>query len=208
MVEHRESALEGTDPEDSSGGSSEITLWLARVTEGDPEALQQVFALLYEELKRLAHGQLQRSPRSSTLATTALVHELYLKLSRNPAWSVEGRQHFYAMAARAMRQILVDRARYRSRSKRGGRLGSLESEHEEIAAPEASELVLALDRHLRNLEARSPELARLVEWRFFAGLSQSEIAEMLGVSERTVKRKWRVARAILYRELSAEGLAL
>jgi len=184
------------------GGPGDITALLSALEAGDRDAADRLFVLVYDELRRLAGRQLRRGA-GETLTPTALVHETYMKLGSRDGWSARDRVHFFALAARAMRQILVDRARERGRVKRGGgaapaTLGALDGMS---AAPPLEEM-LAVDRALTRLEAEDPELARLVEWRFFAGLSVEEIASALDVSERTVKRQWRSARAILFRELS------
>jgi RNA polymerase sigma factor (TIGR02999 family) len=139
-----------------------------------------------------------------TISTTELVHETYLKLSRGNVWSVRDRYHFYATTAKAMRMVLIDDARRRLRGKRGGGRASLPLEEagEVFSAPEKSEELLALDEALGRLETAAPDLARVVEWRFFAGLSVEDIAKTLDVSDRTVRRQWRAARAFLFRDLS------
>jgi RNA polymerase sigma factor (TIGR02999 family) len=172
---------------------------------GDGEAVDRLFSAVYAEMRRLARRELRASGLGATLNTTALVHEAYLKLSGGAAWSVRDRYHFYATTARAMRQILLDDARRRLAEKRGaGRAAlSLEAlEGEGPAAPDRPEELLALQEALDRLQESAPELARVVEWRFYAGLSEQDIAEALEVSERTVRRQWRVARAFLYDSLA------
>jgi RNA polymerase sigma factor (TIGR02999 family) len=164
-------------------------------------ATPELFAAVYGELKRLAHGQLARGPRG-TLSTTALVHEAYLKLRGS---TVRDREHFLALAARAMRQVLVDAARERSAAKRGGDLARVSLDGEALAVETFADEVLAVDVALTRLEALDERLARLVEWRYFAGMSEPEIAAVLGVSDRTVRRDWQKARAFLYRELARSG---
>jgi RNA polymerase sigma factor (TIGR02999 family) len=158
----------------------------------------ELFAAVYGELKRLAHGQLARGPRG-TLSTTALVHEAYLKLRGS---TVRDREHFFALAARAMRQVLVDYARERGAAKRGGELARVSLDGEALAIETLIDEVLAVDVALGRLEALDERLARLVEWRYFAGMTEPEIAAVLGVTDRTVRRDWQKARAFLYRELS------
>ena len=182
--------------------ADDITSLLAAVGEGDQAAFDRLFSRVYAELRRLASRQLQASPPQQTLATTALVHEAYLKLSADARWSTRDRSHFFALAARAMRQILIDHARRRTRQKRGGVGAPLSLDMAEIPVLDRAEELLALDEALERLAAVDPELARLVEWRFFAGLSVEEIASTLEVSDRTVKRQWRVARAFLYQQLA------
>jgi RNA polymerase sigma factor (TIGR02999 family) len=187
---------------------SEVTRLLAAVGAGDRAAIDRLFEVVYAELRRIAQRQLRGAVREETLSTTALVHEAYLKLSRDAGWSVRDRGHFFALAARAMRHVLVDHARHRGRAKRGGGAVPLSLDDALVPAPERAEELLALDGALDRLESADPELARLVEWRFFAGLSVEEVAELLEVSDRTVKRRWRAARAFLYRDLAAQGVAL
>src|SRR6185503_3890299 len=140
-----------------------------------------------------------------TLSTTALVNETYLKLAGERPWSARDRSHFFALAARAMRQILVDHARRRARQKRGGGLAPVSLNEALLPAPDRAEELLALDAALLRLEALDAELAQIVEWRFFAGLSVEEVAELLAISDRTVKRHWRAARAFLFQELQSQG---
>ena len=180
----------------------EITRLLAAVQAGDGSASDRLFSLVYDDLRRVARRQLRARLRP-TLTTTALVHETYLKLSVRGRWSARDRAHFFALAARAMRQIIVDYARERTRVKRGGRASpvSLEPEHA-VSMDDPADEILAVDRALSRLHEEDPELARLVEWRFFGGLSVEEIATALEISDRTVKRHWRAARAFLHRELA------
>ena len=197
------------DELESAGGSSgvpePITELLRAAEGGDRGALDRLFGMVYSELRQLARRQLQVTPVHHTLSTTALVHEAYLKLSADARWSTRDRSHFFALAARAMRHILIDHARRRTRRKRGGSEPPLSLDDAQVPVNDRSEELLALDEALERLAAVDPELARLVEWRFFAGLSVEEVAQILEVSDRTVKRHWRTARAFLYQELSAQG---
>ena len=175
----------------------EITALLAALREGDRSALDRIFPLVYEELRDRAHGQLARRRSGDTLSTTALVHESYLKLAGSSHQSYHDRIHFFAVASRAMRQILVDYARRATAGKRdGGRAVSLEPER--IADAGRSEELLALDEALESLERLDPRLAKIVELRFFGGLSVEETADVMEISPRTVKRDWRKARAFLF----------
>jgi RNA polymerase sigma factor (TIGR02999 family) len=194
-------------PGDQRGGPSDVTALLRAVEAGDQGARDRLFALLYDELRRLARHHVRHAPARSTLDTTGLVHETYLRLSADASWSARHRSHFFAMAARAMRNILVDQARRRSRQKRGGPEAPLALDEAEVAAPQPGAQLLALDAALARLAADDPELARVVEWRFFGGFSVEEIAAALEVSDRTVKRQWRAARAFLHRQLTGEGPA-
>lgn len=182
----------------------EVSGLLAAVRSGDEAARDRLFALVYKDLRVIAHRELARR-RGATLSTTALVHEAYLKLDRLGGWSPQDRGHFLALASRAMRQILVDAARARLADKRGGGATRLSLDAHEIAVDDQAEELLAVHAALEKLADSEPELARLVEWRFFGGYSVEEIAEARGVSGRTVKRDWRTARAFLYRELGGES---
>ena len=164
-----------------------------------------LFTAVYDELKRLAHAQLDGSPLYPTLSTTDLVHEAFLKLKSGRETGWDGRAHFFGAAARAMRLILVDYARRRSAAKRGGswRVVSL-GEAEAALAVEADEL-LSLDEALTRLDAVNPRLRQVVELRFFGGVPENDIAEFLGVSARTVERDWLKARLLLLRELRPDG---
>ena len=181
----------------------EVTGLLRAAEAGDRSALDRVFAVLYGELRAIAHRQLQGAPAEQTLSTTALVNEAYLKLSRGAGWSARDRSHFFSLAARAMRMILVDAARSRTRQRRGSGRRPLDLENVEIPVEERAAEIVALDEALGKLGQVDGELAQLVEWRFFAGLSLEEISEMSGRSERTLKRHWQAARAFLFEELTA-----
>lgn len=185
---------------------SEITELLRALSAGDEAALDELFEVVYQELRRLAHGQRRRWRGEETLNTTALVHEAYLKLSagRQPRWQDRG--HFFAVACKAMRQILIDRARRSHAEKRGGerRRKTLSSAELPAIPPAAKAELLALDEALDRLEALDSRQAKVVECRFFGGLGVEETAEAVGVSTATVKRDWRAARAWLYRELAAD----
>lgn len=179
-----------------------VTGLLDSAQRGDERAGDRLFALLYDELRQCAHRQLRRSS-SETLSTTALVSETYLKLIQASSLAAESRQHFMALAARAMRQVLVDHARRVGADKRGGGalFVTLDDRHPESTS-EALE-VLALDRALGTLEQIDARAARVVHLHFFAGLSFPAIAELEGLNERTVKRDWQAARLLLAGELDA-----
>ncbi len=181
---------------------SEITRLLSALRQGDPGAKDRLYSLVYDELRRIAHRQLRRRSPGQTLDTTALVHETYLKLAdvRSAEW--QDRAHFLAVAATAMRHILVDAARRRGAAKRGGELRRIELGDEQLGLESKATEILAVDRALGNLAAVDGRLGRLVELRFFGGLSVEETAEVLRISERTVKRDWRKARAFLYQALA------
>lgn len=191
----------------------EITRLLDRMRDGDAAPSERLYGLVYPELRRLAHRQLGRLRPGQTLATTALVSEAWLKLTDHAPRSSADRRHFLATAALAMRQILVDYARQRQAKKRGDGERPLRLEEDfgdgvsvEIAAGEAQAAdLLALDRALERLAEADPRLARIVELRFFGGLSVDEVAAEIGVSTPTVKRDTRLARAFLKRELGGGG---
>jgi len=178
-----------------------LTAWRG----GDSAARDQAFAVVYDDLRALARRHVRRLRPGETLRTTALVHEAYLKLSRGQPLPVRDRAHFFALASRAMRQVLVDAARTRRAAKRGGDAHAAALDDDALRVDAAGEEVLGLDRALERLAALDPRAASVVEWRYFGGLSEPEIAEALGVTERTVRRDWRQARAFLYRELGGSG---
>lgn len=157
---------------------------------------------VYDELRRLARHYLRREPRGQSLQATALVHEAYLRLLKDEDLSFQNRAHFFGIAARSMRQILVERARARDASKRGGERHRITLD-ERVAAEGPRDVdLLALDEALGRLAAIDAQQARIVELRFFGGLTNEEAAEALGVSPATIKRAWAVARAWLFRELT------
>ncbi len=182
--------------------ASEITQMLRKWSDGDARALDNLLPLVYEELHRQAARYLRRERRDHTLQTTALIHEAYLKLidQRDVEW--ESRTHFYAIAAQAMRRILVDYARTKHRDKRGGDDIKLSlSEATAVAAKEKSVDLIALDEALDKLAERDAQQARVVELRYFSGLSLDETAEAMHISRATVARDWQMAKAWLLREL-------
>jgi RNA polymerase sigma factor (TIGR02999 family) len=185
---------------------SAVTQELIAWRRGDAEAARRVFALVYDELRVIAGRQRGGGRPQQTLTTTALVHEAFLKLAHHERLELEDRRHFLCTAARAMRQILVDHARRRSALKRGGGMHHSDLDEDLPAVvPETGHLDLdALDRALDRLAASDARLVQIVEMRFFAGLSLDEMAELLGVSESTLKRDWRKARAFLFRELKGD----
>lgn len=185
----------------------ELTNLLEAAAGGDREAFDRAYALVYEELRGLAHAQRARWRGQETLNTTALVHETYLKLAAWTGAEWEGRGHLLGMASRAMRQVLVSYAERWRAAKRGGdrtRVPLSSGLLPEVAADAAVE-TLAVHRALERLEAIDPRQVRVVECRFFAGLSIPETAEAVGVSPATVKRDWRLASAWLHRELAGRA---
>ncbi|MEO8196894.1 MAG: ECF-type sigma factor [Thermoanaerobaculia bacterium] len=176
---------------------------LAASRQGESGAFQQALAEVYDELRRLAHFQRRALASGATLSTTALVHETFLKLSQGQTLAVQDRHHLMALAARAMRMVLVDAARARGAEKRGADLAVEGLDPDLIATATVADEMLALDRALRRLEERDEQLARLVEWRYFGGMNDRELAEAFGRNERTIRRDWQKARAFLVRELGA-----
>jgi RNA polymerase sigma factor (TIGR02999 family) len=190
----------------NSVAAEEITLLLGDARKGSALAQERLYAHVYRELHRLAERQLRGDREHG--GATSLVHEAFFKLSRAPT-EFNDRQHFFATAARAMRQILIDRARERHAERRGGgvRAQTLEGIALEVSASGHDEELLALNQALDQLAALDIRLAQVVELRFFGGLELSEIAPLLDVSERTLKRDWRRARAFLYQTLGGDGEA-
>ncbi|GIL05761.1 MAG: DNA-directed RNA polymerase sigma-70 factor [Betaproteobacteria bacterium] len=175
-----------------------VTQLLARVRAGDAAALDALFAELYPELRRLAHARLARGGRHTMLETTSLVHECYLKFAEAGRLDVNDRAHFHAYAARAMRSIIVDYARHRMREKRGGDAAHQTLNTELIdGLPAGDEQIVRVHEALDELARRDARLVQVVEMRYFAGLSEQEIATSLGVTERTVRRDWEKARLLL-----------
>lgn len=194
---------------------NDVTRILSAMEQGDAHAAAQLLPLVYDELRRLAAQKMAQEAPGQTLQATALVHEAYIRLVANPSQplSVEGRGardeavswnsrgHFFAAAAEAMRRILIDAARHKQADKHGGRWQRQELLEAELAVDSTSPDFLAVDDALSRLATREPEIAKLVELRFFAGLTLEEAARALGLSSRTAYRHWAYARAWLRREL-------
>ena len=172
---------------------------------GDEQALSALMPLVYEELRRLAASYMRRERPGQTLQATALVHDAYIRLMQDSKLSWQNRSHFFGIAARSMRQILVERARARGAAKRGGSRIRVTLDAGLLATEAPAIDFEALDEALTRLESLDAELARVVEVRFFGGLSIDEAAETLDVSPATVKRRWTVAKAWLARELAVKG---
>ena len=173
---------------------------LARSRGGDRVALDRLFAELRAELKQVARRQRARLDPGETLCTTALVNELWMKLQRAPPNRIADREHFLAISAQAMREIVVDQARARRADKRGAGVANLALDAPDalqVALPDDAAQVLAVDAAVQRLEALDPRLAQVVVWRYFAGLEEAEIAAALNVTERTVRRDWVKARTLL-----------
>ena len=179
-----------------------ITDLLLQASGGDAAALERLLPVVYDQLHRMAHRALQRERPDHTLGTTGLVHEAYLKLVDQTRVGWRDRYHFYAVASLAMRRILVDYARRHRRAKRGGGASVVTLDEGVVSLDERAEHLVALDEALTRLSQLNPRLSRIVECRFFGGLTEEEIAEAMGVTTRTVKRDWAKARGWLYQELA------
>ena len=185
----------------------DVTKLLIQWSKGDSEALDALVPLVYDELRRLAQLYLSREKPGHTLSSTALVHEAYLRLVQQKDVTWQNRAHFFGVAARMMRRILVDHARRHGYAKRGGGALTLSLDETVAAAPEREISLVALDDALDSLAKLDERQSRMVELRFFGGLSIEETSEVLGVSAPTVKREWASARAWLYREISGSPSA-
>lgn len=184
-----------------TNSDGEITGLLHRLSAGDESAFDRLFELAYDDLRQRAHRQLVGRRPGETLSTTALVNEAFLKLSSSSRLSLRDRSHFYAVAARAMRQIVVDHARRAAAAKRDAGDAGPMLQPFDAPAPQRAEELLELDEALTELTALDQRLGKVVELRFFTGLSVEETAEVLNSSPRTVKRDWQKARAFLYARL-------
>ena len=182
-------------------GAHEVTQLLADWSQGDKAALQKLTPLVFEELRRLAHRYMEGQRPDHTLQTTALVNEAYLRLVDHTKPNFTNRSHFLAVAAKAMRQILVDYAKSQQRQKRGAGANKVELDEAALISPEQSDAILDLNDALEGLTSLDSRAAQGVELRYFGGLNQDEIAEVLKISAVTVRRDWVFARAWLYKEL-------
>jgi RNA polymerase sigma-70 factor, ECF subfamily len=193
-----EGKVEGIDPR------TDVTVLLAEVAKGNQEAASKLVPLVYEEMRRLAGGYMRRERTNHTLQATALVHEAYLKLvEQRSGW--RSRAHFFGVAAQVMRHILIDHARGHVRAKRGGPKESVALDEALVFSEEKSEELLAVDEAMQRLAKLDPRQSKIVEMRFFGGLTVEETAEALSISPITVKRDWSLARAWLYGELQRQG---
>jgi RNA polymerase sigma factor (TIGR02999 family) len=186
----------------TAGLPGEVTQLLRQLAQGEGRVVDQLFPLVYDELRAIAHGRIRNEPSGHTLNTTALVHEAYLKLVDQDGVEWQNRSHFFAVAARAMRRILMDYAIARKAQKRGGDRRQVPLDEVVVLAEQRSEELLALDEALRRLETLEERHGRVVECRFFGGMSIEETAAALDISPATVKRDWTLARAWLHRELA------
>lgn len=184
--------------------SDEVTGILHEWGGGDKDAAERLFPLVYDELKRRARGYLSRERNDHTLQPTALVHEAYLRLVDQTVLKAENRTHFFGIAARLMRQILVDYARQKNAEKRGGNAHRLSLDEVDSPLEETAGDILALDEALGRLEAIDPRKCKVVEMRYFGGMREDEIADVLGVTEKTIRRDWQFAKLWLFRDLSRD----
>lgn len=185
---------------------NDVSKLIDAVQAGDRQAAADLLPLVYDELRKLAVARMKQEAPGKTLQATALVHEAYLRVvgvQDDSVW--EGRGHFFAAAAEAMRRILVDSARSKGRLKRGGDRDRVDLDDVPIEAPEIREDVVALDQALNKLQTEDPVAAKLIELRYFAGLSIAQSADILQVSQRTAERTWTFAKAWLHREISGEN---
>ena len=182
----------------------DITRLLHAVRDGEAGAFDRLMPLVYEELRRLAQRQLRHERCGHPLDTTALVHEAYLKLADQAQLDWHGRAHFFSIATRAMRQILIDHARKRKAKKRGGERHRTTLTNEHLAWEGSWADLLDLNAALHRLDEANPRQRQVVEYRFFGGMTEEEVAGLLDLSKRTVQRDWRKARAWLYKELYSE----
>jgi RNA polymerase sigma factor (TIGR02999 family) len=210
-MEQRHEQRESRSPEAATIGSEtrsiagdhEITQWLAAYQRGDPGVLEKLSPLVYDELHRQAMRAFSHERSGHTLQPTALVNEVYLRLVNQREATWQNRAQFFGIAAQMMRRILVSHARARQAAKRGGAEQRISLTEDIAVAPQRDVNLLALDEALKKLEAIDLEKSRMVELRFFSGLSVTETAEVMGVSPRTVDRQWQTAKAWLFREITA-----
>lgn len=190
---------------DGRAPPNDVTALLDRASQGDTGAARELLPLVYQQLRAAAAKRMAGERPDHTLQPTALVHEAYIRLVGDAATGWDGRGHFYAAAAEAMRRILIEHARARGRHKRGGDWRRVTVDSVDLAGDSAPiEDIVSVDQAICRMEGRDPRMARIVRLRFFAGLSVQEIAQALGVTDRTVRREWAVARAWLYRDLSEQ----
>jgi RNA polymerase sigma factor (TIGR02999 family) len=194
----RKSAVNGGT---SIAAFANITQLIEAHRDGDVGAYDRAVALLYEELRRLAHFQLAKVHGNATLQTTAVVNEAYLKLKAIPGTAVS-REHFLGIASKAMRHVIIDYARTRNAKKRGGEVAHVDIEDANVAVQDQAAQLLNIDQALGDMADQHPRLVRVIECRFFAGLDDKETANVLGVSERTAQRDWMKAKAFLRERLS------
>jgi RNA polymerase sigma factor (TIGR02999 family) len=183
---------------------SEITLVLQAIGRGEGRASEELLPLVYNELRRLAAARMAYEQPGQTLQATAIVHEAWLRLIADGDRTWQNRAHFFGAAAEAMRRILIENARRKSALKRGGGLARVDLEGLDLAAASPDDKILLIDEALEKLATEDPEKARIVVMKFFGGLTNQEVAENLGVTERTVERHWAFARAWIYQTIKSQ----
>jgi len=183
---------------------SEITLLLDAIARGESRASEDLLPLIYDELRRLAAMRMAGESAGQTLQPTALVHEAWLRLVTEKGRTWRNRAHFFRAAARAMRRILVDRARQKLSLKRGGGLEKVVIDYLDIPAATVDDRVLLVDQSLERLEQEDPESARVITLKFFGGLTNREVAKILGITERSVERQWAYAKTCLFEMIQSE----
>ncbi len=188
-----------------NGSVNQITLLLVDWSKGDETALEQLMPLVYEELRQMARQYMKKQPSGHTFQTTELIHEAYLKLAGNENANWQNRAHFFGVASKAMRHILVDIARSKQRNKRGGQVDKITLEDNLVASHQRPDEIVRLDDALTLLARVDERKSRVVEMKFFGGLNIEEISEILKISPKTVKRDWQFSRSWLLRELSKES---
>jgi RNA polymerase sigma factor (TIGR02999 family) len=183
----------------------EVTQILAGIGADDPQAAEKILPLVYEELRKLAAYRMAQEQPGQTLQPTALVHEAWLRLAGDGNVQFEGRRHFFAAAAEAMRRILIDRARQKRSLKRGAGAERVSLDDLQLAIAADDETVLRVDEALTKLTKEDPDSAQFIKLRFFAGMTNAEAAQALGISERTARRHWSFARVWLFREIRKQS---
>jgi RNA polymerase sigma factor (TIGR02999 family) len=190
------------NPSSCANWPDDLTVLLNRMQTGDKEAGDRAVGLVYDELHRIASREMRRERDGHTLQTTALIHEAYLRLAGPNRIAIQNREHFFAIASRQMRRILVDHARESAAQRRGGGAIHVDLDGVRIGAPETDADLLLLDDALDELEKLDPRAARIVEFRYFGGYTDEEVAEVLGISFTTVRRDWEFARSWLYDQVN------
>ena len=181
--------------------SAEITVLLERMGDGDVTAMNELFDLVYDDMHRLAHAQLRKLRPGDTINTTGLVHKLYLKLIDHSKANFENRSHFFCVAAKAMRHIIYNYAKKKMAKKHGGGLKRINLEDIALATEEQAEVIVALDESMQQLAIMNERLSKVVELRFYGGMTEREIGHVLHINERTVRRDWTKAKVLLSRML-------
>jgi RNA polymerase sigma factor (TIGR02999 family) len=210
LSSHRENLDQGVaiDMSGTDDRSHEISRLLREWGDGDRKAMDELLPLVYDELHRQAHRFLRRERNGHTLQTTALIHEAYLNVVGQKCITLQNREHFFAISANVMRRILVNYANARHRQKRGGSAENLELNDSILIATKSREFdLLALDEALTRLAKMDRQQAKIVELRYFGGLTIEQTADVLGISPATIKRDWKLTKAWLYRELSGNNAA-